>query len=652
MRKQFALAVFTFLLCGLISAVAQGVGNSRQALPYPNASTPKAMDLGPLTAHAGSTPISVTVVLSLRDPGQAENLFESIYTAGSPQYHQFLSANEFAQRFGPTESAVTKVATGMAKYGLLAERTSATTLRVTGLPNDMERAFAVRLHSYQVASHGNARSYTFHAPLSHATVPTELAGSVAAVLGLDSRPSLRPLHRPAVTTKIRPAAKFSATGNAPGFLTVTDFADRYDVQPLYQHGASGKGRTIGIVTLASFTPSDAFAYWSALGLTVNPGRITVSDIDGGPGAPSDESGSLETTLDVEQSGGIAPGANVIVYQAPNTNQGFVDAMAAAVDSNSADTVSTSWGFWEWYQNLENSPVTDQNGNTVGITTAFHELFLRAAIQGQSLFAASGDGGAYDINNDFGCSPESTPSCSLTLSVDDPASDPAITAAGGTTLPGLQEYCLNQACTPPFFDVNIANEQVWGWDYLTGLCAALGAPDPIACGIFPGGSGGGVSIIFPTPFYQMGISGVQRSQPRQNWMINGQLVYALPAHYAGRNVPDVSANADPQTGYVVYYTSSKTGFAPEPFWGGTSFVAPQLNGVTSLLNEVFRGRVGLLNFPLYALARTRQGYNGSHPPLRAIRDGDNWFYHGRNGYSPAVGVGTLDVANLVRVLRDE
>jgi kumamolisin len=312
------------------------------------------------------------------------------------------------------------------------------------------------------------------------------------------------MNRSAVTPKIRPAVKSAATGNAPGFLTVTDFANRYDVQPLYQNGVSGKGRTIGIVTLASFTPSDAFAYWSALGLTVNSGRITVTDIDGGPGAPSDNSGSLETTLDVEQSGGLAPGAKIIVYQAPNTNQGFVDAMAAAVDNNSADTVSTSWGFWEWYQNLENSPVTDQNGNTVGITTAFHELFLRAAIQGQSFFAASGDGGAYDINNDFGCTPESTPdNCSLTLSVDDPASDTAITAAGGTTLPGLQRYCLNQACTPPFFNINIAQEQVWGWDYLEGLCRALGAPDPVACGIFPGGSGGGVSIIFPRPFYQNG-----------------------------------------------------------------------------------------------------------------------------------------------------
>jgi subtilase family serine protease len=225
----------------------------------------------------------------------------------------------------------------------------------------------------------------------------------------------------------------SATaGNPPGLLTVVDFANRYDVQPLYRQGVSGKGRTLGIVTLANFTPSDAFAYWSALGLTVNANRISIVNVDGGPGAPSDASGSLETTLDVEQSGGIAPGANIIVYQAPNTNQGFVDVFATAVDGNLADSLSVSWGFWEWYQNLENSPVTDPTtGQTVSITTASHELFLRAAVQGRTLFAASGDGGAYDINNDFGCSPQSNPSCSLTLSVNNPASDPAITAAGGT-----------------------------------------------------------------------------------------------------------------------------------------------------------------------------------------------------------------------------
>jgi subtilase family serine protease len=446
----------------------------------------------------------------------------------------------------------------------------------------------------------------------------------------------------------------SATGNPFGALTVADFAAQYDVLPLYKHGVSGKGRTLGIVTLASFTPSDAFAYWSALGLSVDASRLSIVDIDGGPGAPSDNSGSLETTIDVEQSGGIAPGAKIILYQAPNTNQGFVDAFAQAVDSNKAQSVSVSWGFWEWYQNLENSPVTDPiTGRTVGIIQAFHELFVRAAIQGQSLFAAAGDGGAYDVNGDFGCSPESSPSCSLTLSVDNPASDPAITAAGGTTLPGTQAYCLNSACTPPYFEVTLPNERVWGWDYLEGLCQALGAPDPIACGIFPGGTGGGVSILFRRPDYQDHLAGVQRSQPGQNWIYDGSLIYHLPANYSGRNVPDVSFNADPETGYAVYYTSSVDGFAVQYFWGGTSFVGPQLNGVTALLGQYLDGsRLGLLNYALYGLVRGGHAYKGGNAPLNAIQDGDNWFYFGRNGYSPAAGLGTLDVANFAKDLKHD
>jgi len=192
------------------------------------------------------------------------------------------------------------------------------------------------------------------------------------------------MKRAAVVAHNRLARASAAQGSTSGNWTVLDFANYYDVQLLYKLGLSGKGRTLGIVTLASFTPSDAFAYWSALGLSVDPNRIQIVNIDGGPGAPSDASDSIETTLDVEQSGGIAPGANIIVYQAPNTEKGFADAFAAAVETNSAETLSTSWGKWEWL--FGNNSVQ-----------TFHELFLRAAIQGQTVFAASGDYGPYDVD---------------------------------------------------------------------------------------------------------------------------------------------------------------------------------------------------------------------------------------------------------------
>ncbi|MGB7848500.1 MAG: S53 family peptidase [Candidatus Acidiferrum sp.] len=667
--SKIGILMLILVLGMLPSAMAQTAAQApgRTAVPYPTAETPRAVDLGAMTAQPGRVvPMSVTVALSLRNLSEAEELMGAVSTPGNAQYHQFLTSEQFVERFAPTNADVASAITALARYGLVAQRATATTLRVTGMPADMERAFGVSLHTYSVAAHGNAPGYSYHAPLNHPTVQSELAGHVSGIFGLDTRPALRPHHvaAPPALTKARaksPSTK-PAPGltNPPGLLTVQDFVEQYNVQPLYDHGITGKGRTLAIMTFASFTPSDAFYYWqTVLGLAVDPGRITIVEVDGGSGPPRDASGSDETTLDVEQSGGIAPRANVVVYEAPNTNQGSVDVYAAAIEANLAQSISISWGFWEWYQNLENSPVTDPiTGKTVGITQATHELLVRAAIQGESVFTAAGDSGAYDADRDFGfCYPTF---CSLPLTVDYPASDTAITAAGGTTLPGLQEYCQNAACTPPFYDINIPQESVWGWDYLTGLCATVFGLNPIQCGIFPGGTGGGVSIMFPVPFYQWFIRGVQHSQPGQDWNINPSYAalfgvvntsYNLPAHYPGRNVPDVSFNADPDTGYIIPYTSEPSGnFLILNFNGGTSFVAPQLNGVTALLGQDLHSRLGLLNSPLYFFALTGQAYHGPNAPLKAISTGDNWFYVGSNGYNPAVGLGTLDVWNLAQALR--
>ncbi|MGA2217333.1 MAG: S53 family peptidase [Terracidiphilus sp.] len=646
-RKSRILTAL-LVLGACVSALAESP--EQRAVPYPTAATPKAIDRGSLASQPDSAPISATVVMNLRDPDGAENLLKAINTPGDPEYHKFLSAEQFVARFAPTAAEVMKMGAVLSKYGLTVERTTATTLKVTGRPADMERAFSVSLHSYEIPAHDSLPGYSYHAPLAPATIPSEISASVSAVIGLDNRPSLYPHNKVAA----RPVAvkPTGSGGDAPGLWTVTDFANYYDVEPLYKQNVTGKGRTLGIITLASFTPSDAYAYWQAVGLNVEANRITIVNVDGGPGAPSDASGSIETTLDVEQSGGVAPGAKIIVYQAPNTNQSFVDAFAVAADSNSADTLSTSWGEWEWLDNLENSPVTDPlNGRTTSFLQAVHQLLLRSAIQGQSIFAAAGDGGAYDANDSLGCFPSTTPSCSEPLSVDYPASDTAITAGGGTTLAGVQEFCLNAACTPPYYDVDVPHERVWGWDYLQGLCDALGTPDPVACGIFPAGGGGGVSVSFGLPLYQFFEPGIQFSQPGQNFVYDGQLFYALPSYFPGRNVPDISFNADPDTGYVVYYTSSKSGFGVESGYGGTSFVAPQLNGVTALLGEYVQGRLGLLNFSLYGLGLTGQAYGGRDPAFNAIPYGDNWFYHGSDGYNPAVGLGTLNVANFAHKLGD-
>ena len=639
--KTGQAAIAAAVLASVTAAASAG-------MPYPHAGTPQPQDAGALSLARGNGTMTVTVALKLRQADELERLVRDLHTPGHASFHRFLSPAQFQQRFAPSRDTVDQAIAHFRQAGLSATLEAGSLLRVTGSTAAMEKAFNVQLHAFDVPAHGKSGGYRFRAPVGEPSVSSAaVASKVDAIIGLDDRPRFRPhLRKPAIAQASNPMARALRApsvnaGNDPGNWTVTDLAQYYNVQPLYDKGVHGEGRTIGIVTLASMTPSDAFAYWNSLGLATNPKRLKIVDVDGGPGVPSDDSGSVETTLDVEQSGGIAPGAKVIVYQAPNTDQGFIDAFVKAINDNTADSISVSWGLWEWFDTQSQVNVPGKK-NTVDALHAYNNLFLQAAVQGQSLFAASGDDGAYDVNN-AGIAP--VPDYSRTLSVDSPSSSPWITAAGGTTLPGDQLYSGGVT-------INIPHERVWGWDYLTDLCASLGY-DPVSCGIFPAGGGGGVSAYVPMPFYQEWVSGTRRTEPGQTLTDNTttppSTVVALPGNYRGRNVPDVSLNADPNTGYIVTYTSDASGFGITNYYGGTSFVAPQLNGITALLAQRVKGRIGLLNVPLYALAATPFAYGNPYAPLRDIESGNNWFYKGRAGYDQGSGVGTLDVNNLAQAL---
>jgi kumamolisin len=610
----------------------------------------KAVDVGSLSGAESSQSISVTIALKLSDLAGAESMMQRLVTPGDAMYGKFLSPAQVEAQFGPNESDVARVIAQLTASGLEVERASSTTLTATGKVATVEQAFHTSLHQFVMPATDKHPSFTFRAAKTAPVVPANIASAVRGVIGLNNNPVFSP-HMKSAPAKlggspvIRNPGSTSGVDTESGELTVKDFATLYDVNPLYAKGVTGKGRTVGIVTLANFTPSDVFAYWSALNLKVNANRLTVVNIDGGPGKPSDASGSDETTLDVEQSGGIAPGANIIVYQSPNTDQGFLDAFARAVHENKADSFSTSWGEWEFFDSTAGgNQVTDVfSHETVSSLQALHEVLVVAALQGQTTFAAAGDCGAYDVFDEVAAN-FSTP-----LSVDNPASDSAIVAAGGTTLPGMQEFTLDDGST---LSINVPTERVWGWDYLIPLCNAL-ALDPISCGIYPVGGGGGVSVFFSLPLYQFGIFGTQLSQPNQSFVDNSTtpptVDFTLPAHFFGRNLPDVSFNADPETGYSIFYTSNRHGFEVETFIGGTSFVSPQLNGVTALLAQNAGHRLGLLNVQLYNLARLGLT-QGRHAVINTISTGDNWFYKARDGYSPAVGLGTIDVFKLSEVTR--
>jgi kumamolisin len=641
-----------------VAALTAAAIAGASAAPMQLKAKPAVIDLGAAENVAGQAQMTVTVSLKLRNADQMESTLKSIYTAGEPGYRKFLTPQEFSARFGPTAETIAKVTQHFQKAGLHVAQITGTHLSVSGSTAAMQAEFGVQLHAFEVAPTATTPGFRFRSPLGTVQIAAAVADAVQSVDGLDTRPRFKP-HL-ARSSSLRsngkligvPAAAAPGDANAPGALTVTDFAKYYDVNPLYHSGIDGKGTTIGIVTLASFTASDAFAYWQALGLNVKSNRIREVPIDGGSGPISDAGGSLETTLDVEQSGGLSPGAKEIVYEAPNTDQGFIDAFAKAIDSNAADTISCSWGEWEFFDlaaqgNVVTDPVTRRQASSL---QAENDLFIQAALQGQSMYVTAGDNGAYDATDGFFPPSWPVPKDSVVLSVDDPGAQQWATTMGGTTLPGPQTYAISKTKN---LTIKVPTEQAWGWDYLIPLCNALGL-DPISCDIYPAGGGGGVSAYVPLPIYQFGIPGIQRTAFGQTLLDYTQtppaFVVTLPGGFPGRNIPDISLNSDPQTGYQVYYTDDQMEFTIQTGWGGTSFAAPQFNGVTSLFNQALGHRVGLLNFALYDMARFGGAYQGPNAPLRDIKDGDNWHYNANRGYDQATGLGVPDVANLLRALR--
>jgi kumamolisin len=372
-------------------------------------------------------------------------------------------------------------------------------------------------------------------------------------------------------------------------------------------------------------------------------------VDGGPGAPSDSSGSGETDLDVEQSGGLAPGANVIVYQAPNTDYGFADAYFDAASQNIASSVSASWAESETYLAYTIADDTE----SPSYEAAFDEAFLELAVQGQSAFTASGDWAAYTASIDLG---------TTNLSVAASADSPYITAAGGTTLPWSGQLTGSAGTAT----VQVPAQRTWAWDYLwqpvataTGESFADSATSQVT------GSGGGFSVIESRPSYQDGVPGVGEyhavqyltptdyvTLPNTNlvepteWTVN-PTPSVTTGYSGGRAVPDVSTDADPYSGYLLYEPSFAGAGQPtlQGGWGGTSFVAPQLNGSTAVIDSYLGHRVGFWNPAIYAFATS---HASPFTPLNtAGTSSDNLYYTGNPGtvYNPGSGLGIPDLSKL-------
>jgi len=594
-----------------------------------------AQDLGP---SAASQTVTASLVLKVRHPEALERAVASTQDPNGGSYHRFLSLPDFVAQYAPSAADIATIEKYLGRFGIQVTEVYADRLvmKATGSIDAFNRVFSTDVHDYAKAGR------RFHRPRHAPAIPLLLRDLLIEVAGLSDEAQFHPMHvRPAATGLLPPQApvlpaKGSTATGVPGSYTVGDVANLYDVNPLYRAHLDGTGRTIGIATLANFIPADAYTYWSMIGLDVKANRITQVHVDGG-GDLSGDAGSGETSLDVEQSGGLAPRAKILVYDAPNTDAGFIDLFYKAASDNLVDCLSVSWGTPEelYFANLNGSDLT-------GELLAFHQAFLEVAAQGISLFAASGDAGAYDLD---GINVAFNQPFSAVLSVDTPGSDPAITAAGGTTVPVTLSF------GPGAPDLVVSTEQVWGWDYLQNYLVAVGGPQ-YQNTLFPLGGGGGVSIFWPLPSYQARTNGIRVTASGQSVLYDDgsgsgpQDLFDLRAGFAGRNLPDVSLNADPESGYLLYSTPDGGLLAA----GGTSFVAPQLNGISALIAQAEGGRIGLWNPMLYRFQRNYGRSTSS--PLRDIVAGDNWYYRGMPGYEPGAGLGVLDVANLAAAIANE
>ncbi|HZC36342.1 MAG TPA: S53 family peptidase [Chthoniobacterales bacterium] len=377
--------------------------------------------IGPCSPSA-----SITVTLYLR-PRNQEELQRQFSQLSQPTAH--LTPEQFAGRYGADPADLDKLNQFASQHQLQVLETDLArrSVRLSGSVAAMESAFGVQLHDYR------HRGSTYRLRQGPVYLPAELQGIVTAVFGLDNRPQAEAHFR-----LVSPAASQQA-------FNPTDLARLYN----FPTSATGQGETIGIIELGGgYQHSDLNTYFQQLGLSPAP-QVTAVSVDGGQNSPTGDPNSAdgEVELDIEVAGAIAPGAKQKIFFAPNTDQGFIDAVTSAVHDPDVTLISISWGQAE-------SSFTSQSLDT------FNQAFQEAGTMGKTVFAAAGDNGSSDGQSDG------------KNHVDFPSSSPFAIGCGGTTL---------QAASG---NSSIVSETVWNEE-----SQGLGA------------TGGGVSDYFAKPDYQ-------------------------------------------------------------------------------------------------------------------------------------------------------
>jgi kumamolisin len=501
-------------------------------------------------AHPDQT-IEVSVRIRSKAEAKREELKRELEKPGFKQ----MSRADFERTHGADPADLEKIKRFAQEYGLKVHETGTElarrTVLLSGTVRDLENAFNVELKEY---SHPKGN---FRGRVGTISVPIEYADVITGVFGLDNRPQAEPHFR-----------RLPSTGEHKRKThTATTSYDPNVVAEIYDYPAGdGTGQCIGLIELGGgFQLDDISTYFS--GLDITPPQVISVSVDGGTNGPTTpDSADGEVMLDIEVAGAIAPAAKIVVYFAPNTDQGFLDAITTAVhdSTNQPSVLSISWGSAEadW---------------TAQAMTNMDEALQAAAAIGVTVCIASGDNGSSDGVNDG------------KNHVDFPASSSFALGCGGTTLQASND--------------KIVAETVWN-DGSSG-----------------GATGGGVSNVFPLPAWQDGFD-----------------VPSPTVQGGGRGVPDVSGDADPNTGYNIRVDGENAVF------GGTSAVAPLWAGLVARMNQKIGKPIGFLNPLIYAQAVEASGFHD-------ITEGNNGAFKAAVGWDACTGLGSPDGVPLEEALTE-
>jgi kumamolisin len=557
-----------------------------------------AVEKAELHGRAAATQTATfNIYLPVRDRAGLEKLLQDLQNPNSASYHKWLTPDEFDARFAADARSVEAIRQQLGAYGLKTERLTAHRLQVTGTARAVEQALATTLEN------GRYRSGRETVVATRPIVPLPaLSEANAAVTGLSGMIRMRTnAHKTAL-----PENRYSSTGG----YWFDDLKQAYSY-PSYQ-SLNGKGATIGILMDGDYNSADMDLYFGHEKLATPK----FSEVLVNGGAPFDPNGdSFETELDMQQSGGMAPKANVILYNIPDlSDDSILAGLSQIVSDNKADVVNMSFGGAEIYW-------TAADNGGVDLTYLLREeddLFAQGNAQGITFVASSGDLGALSAVPlscfDYG------PNCgSFLAAAQFPATSPHVTGVGGTNL--VTTY------TGVAGDLNSK--------YVRESAFA----DPLDVDIFYGtsatggywGSGGGDSILFGRPAFQAATNTGNRK---------ARTIPDLALHMGGCPLGgSTSCGADDS-----YDIEALAG----GFVGviGTSCSAPDFSGLTALNVQRLGTRLGNENYYIYSLAVAQAAGVGQAVFHQGIPGFNGLYYTTAKGYNRVLGNGTLDGVNFL------